>query len=219
MPSFPVMGIQIKTGSVYIQLKLRSHLLPTNPTWTTYISQWRETVNTKTTLGHAAQASYISRKLYIWSLVACQSYRNLGLCWSESNQRWFLSLWKRGYMHHFVVLRTVKGWLCHHQRGQCYWNSNNSRLFSPSSTSLKHSSTPQCTLHALTLDYMPSFNPSPFSVWKLLSPPPPKKKCFSCQEIQLYSWQHNTGCSTNTPKALHMTDFQQNCHVVVPSEL
>lgn len=108
MPSFPVMGIRIKTSSVYVQLKLRSHLLPTNPTWTTYISQWRETVNTKTTLGHAAQASYISRKLYIWSLVACQSYRNLGLWWSESNQRWFLSLWKRGCMHHFVVLRTVK---------------------------------------------------------------------------------------------------------------
>lgn len=107
MPSFPVMSIWIKTGSVYIQLKLRSHLLPTDPTWTTYISQWRETVNTKTTLGHAAQASYISRKLYIWSLVACQSYRNLELCWSESNQR-FLSLWKRGYMHHFVVLRTVE---------------------------------------------------------------------------------------------------------------
>lgn len=44
---------------------------------------------------------------------------------------------------------------------------------------------------------------------------PPKKRCFSCQEIQLCSWRHNTGCSTNTPKALHMTDFQQDCHVVV----
>lgn len=186
MPSFPVMGIRIKTGSVNIHLKWRSHLLPTNPTWTTYISQWRETVNTKTTLGHAAQASYISRKLYIWSLVACQSYRNLGLCWWESNQRWFLSLWKRGYMHHFVVLRTVKGWLCHHQRGQCYWNSNNSRLFSPSSTSLKHSSTPQCTLHALTLDYMPSFIlHSVYGSFYLHPKSPPKKdasvvKKYSC---------------------------------------
>lgn len=186
MPSFPVMGIRIKTGSVYIQLKLRSHFLPTNPTWTTYVSQWRETVNTKTTLGHAAQASDISRKLYIWSLVTCQSYRNLGLCWSESNQR-FLSL-KERVCAPLCSSKDYKryGWLCHHQRGQCYWNSNNSRLFSPSSTSLKHSSTPKCTLHMLTLDYMPSFNPSPFSVWKLFQPPPQKKKDASV--VKKYSY-------------------------------
>lgn len=215
MPSFPVMSIWIKANSVYIQQKLRSHLLPTDPTWTTCISQWRETVNTKTALGHAAQASYRSRKLYIWSLVACQSYRNLELCWSESNQR-FLSLWKRGYMHHFVVLRTIKDMGGSAIIGMVSATEKATiQDFSPSSTSLKHSSSPKCTLHALTLDYIPSFNPSPFSVWKLLSTPPPAKRCFSCQEIQLCSWQHNTGCSTNAPKALHVTDFQQDCHVVV----
>lgn len=190
MPSFPVMGIRIKTGSVYIQVKLRSHLLPTNPTWTTYISQWRETVNTKTTLGHAAQASYISRKLYIWSLVACQSYRNLGLFWSESNQR-FLSLKERVYAP-LCSSKDFKryGWLCHHRRGQCYRNSKNSRVFSPSSASLKHSSVPQCTLHALTLDYMPSFNPSPLSVWKLLLPPQKKMLQLSRNTVMFLTAQH-----------------------------
>lgn len=236
MPSFPVMGIRIKTSSVYVQLKLRSHLLPTNPTWTTYISQWRETVNTKTTLGHAAQASYISRKLYIWSLVACQSYRNLGLWWSESNQRWFLSLWKRGCMHHFVVLRTVKD-----KGGSAIISVVSATEIATIQDSSLPPQRPWSTLallsalstcwHLITCHLLiPHHSVYGSFYHHHLSSPPPKKRCFSCQEIQLYSWQHNTGCSTDTPKALHMTDFQQDCHVMgelwiastwnmVPSEL
>lgn len=142
------------------------------------ISQWREIVNTKTTLGHAAQARYISRRLYIRSLVACQSYRNLGLCWSESNQR-FLSLSERGHMYQFVVPRTVTNMespaLISEISPTC--GNSNSRCFSSSSTSLKHSSTPKRTLHKLALDCMASFNPSQFSVGSFYqSPPPPPKR-------------------------------------------
>lgn len=82
---------------------------------------------------------------------------------------------------------------------------------SPSSTSLKHSSTPQCTLHTLTLDYMPSFNPSPFSVWKLLSPtPPPKKK-------MLQSSRNNSYIPDNT--TLDVVHTQRTPYDKLPTEL
>lgn len=131
--------------------------------------------STKTTLGHAAGASYISRKLCIWSLVACQSYRNLGLCWSESNQR-VLSLSERAYAPVCSSKDCNKyGWACPHEWDQSYWNSNNSGCFSSSSTSLEHSSTPRCTLHKLALDCIPSFNPSSSSVGSFYQSPLPKK--------------------------------------------
>lgn len=79
-------------------------------------------------------------------------------------------------MHHFVVLRTVKD-----KGGSAIISVVSATEKQQSKTLLsllnilKHSGTPRCTLHTLTLDYMPSFNPSPFSVWKLLSTPPKKK--------------------------------------------
>lgn len=73
---------KIKIGSTNMIRRLGCYLLQTSPTLANIllIPQKRRTVKTKTTLGHAAQASYIYSMLYIWSLVAYQSCRNLGLC-------------------------------------------------------------------------------------------------------------------------------------------
>lgn len=119
MPSFAELGVPRRFASQHPQ-----HVVDESR-WVLWLLNWsdkatyckhalfgqpvflnEEKQSVQTTLGYAAQASYISRKLCIWSLVACQSYRTLELCWSESNQR-CLSLSEKECMCQFLVPRTI----------------------------------------------------------------------------------------------------------------
>lgn len=144
-----VQNWKIKIGPVKTILRFKAACCKQTPLGQhlaiTYFSK-RGTVETKTALGHAAQTSSRDDKLYMWSLVACQSYRNLGLCWSISNQR-FLALPERGYVHQSTVPKDCNKcrWLYPHHWDKSYWNGNNdSKPFSPFSKSLKHYGTPKC---------------------------------------------------------------------------
>lgn len=150
------------------------------------VSHKRGTIKTKTTLGPAAQTSYIYDKLYIWSLVAYQRYRNLGLCWSVSNQR-FLSLPEReGMCTSLQFQRTatnVDGFILIIERNSTEMATMIQKHFSPFwKKSLKHYRTPTCiSLQVSTWLYRLSFSPSLFRVWKFS--PPPKEMLSSSRDI------------------------------------
>lgn len=148
---------------------------------------------------------------YIRSLVACQSYRNLGLCWSVSNQR-FLALPERGYVHQSTVPKDCNKcrWFYPHRWDKFYWNGNNdSKPFSPFSKSRKHYRTPKCISPQvstwLIVDCLLILR---CFVYESFRHAPSPKRCFDHQGIALYP--DSTRHSAEHRRGTVIPDFYQD---------
>lgn len=154
---------------------------------------------------------------YIWTLVAYQSYRNLGLCWLVSNQR-FLSLHEReGMCTSLQFQRTatnVDGFILIYEINSTEMATKIQNLSLLEEIPKALITLWNAFLHKLALDYIPSCNILLFHVWNFSLPP---KRDALTRDIFI-SLQHWAQCWTHKEHSLCLTSNRTFALMIKPCE-